>query len=76
MAVLEPLHARARDLDIRIIESNDFHDRFWIADRERGLIIGTSLNQIGTRKFFVDELSQSDVAAVLAEEDTIIGQDV
>ena len=28
--------------------SNDFHDRLWIADRERGLFVGTSLNGIGS----------------------------
>ncbi|TFD12858.1 hypothetical protein E3T35_06105 [Cryobacterium sp. TMT1-2-2] len=72
-AVLEHLHAQGRDLEVNVVESNDFHDRFWIADRKRGLIIGTSLNKIGSRIFFVDELSQSDVAAVLAEVDTIVG---
>jgi hypothetical protein len=29
--------------------TNVFHDRFWIADEERGLFIGTSLNGIGHR---------------------------
>jgi hypothetical protein len=72
-AVLEHLHAQGRDLEVNVVESNDFHDRFWIADRKRGLIIGTSLNKIGSRIFFVDELSQSDIAAVLAEMDAIVG---
>lgn len=73
-AVLDQLHARDQDLDITVVESHDFHDRFWIADRVRGLIVGTSLNKIGSRIFFVDELSKSDVAAVLAEVDEIIGR--
>jgi len=72
-AVLEQLHARNQDLDISIVEADDFHDRFWIADRDRGLIIGTSLNKIGSRIFFVDELSQSDVVAVLTELNVIVG---
>ena len=72
-AVLEHLHAHGRNLEVNVVESNDFHDRFWIADRERGLILGTSLNKIGSRIFFVDELRQSDVAAVLAELDAIVG---
>lgn len=57
-----------------MVESNDFHDRFWIADRARGLVIGTSLNKIGSRIFFVDQLSGSDVKAVLAEADPIIAR--
>jgi hypothetical protein len=74
MAVLDQLHARGLDLDITVVESHDFHDRFWIADRARGLVVGTSLNKIGSRIFFVDELSKSDVAAVLAEMDAIVGR--
>jgi hypothetical protein len=73
-AVLDQLHARGQDLDITVVESHDFHDRFWIADRARGLVVGTSLNKIGSRIFFVDELSESDVAAVLAEVDAIVGR--
>lgn len=72
-AVLEELRARGEDLRISVVESEDFHDRFWIADRARGLVIGTSLNKIGGRIFFVDELSKKDVAAVLFEVDSIIG---
>lgn len=71
-AVEAELHSRAQDLTISVVESEDFHDRFWIADRARGLIVGTSLNKIGSRIFFVDELSDSDVAAVLAEVDLIL----
>ncbi|MCX8452806.1 hypothetical protein [Paenarthrobacter ureafaciens] len=73
-AVLDQLHARGQDLDITVVESPDFHDRFWIADRTRGLVVGTSLNKIGSRIFFVDELGKSDVAAVLAEVDAIVGR--
>lgn len=74
-AVVDQLHALGHELDINVVESDAFHDRFWIADQERGLIIGASLNKIGRRIFFVDELSRSDVAAVLAEVDAIIGAD-
>lgn len=66
-AVEAELRARCPDLTISVIHSGDFHDRFWIADRTRGLVIGTSLNKIGSRIFFVDELSETDVDAVLAE---------
>lgn len=73
-AVLEQLHARGQHLDITVMESQDFHDRFWIADRARGLVVGTSLNKIGSRIFFVDELSESDVADVVSEVDAIVGR--
>lgn len=70
-AVVDQLNSRGRDLEITVAESDDFHDRFWIADRTRGLVIGTSLNKIGSRIFFVDNLSDSDVKAVLTEADAI-----
>lgn len=71
-AVEAELHARVQDLTISVVESDDFHDRFWIADRARGLVIGTSLNKIGRRIFFVDELSDTDVATILVEVDLIL----
>ncbi len=52
---------------INLVESDDFHDRFWIADRARGIILGSSLNKI----FFIDALSKRDVQAVLEELDQI-----
>lgn len=70
-AVEAALHARCQDLKFSVVKSDDFHDRFWIADRERGLVVGTSLNKIGRRIFFVDELSKADVAAVLLEVDLV-----
>ncbi|UBH25198.1 hypothetical protein KW076_03130 [Micrococcus porci] len=71
-AVLDRL-AAARDVtDIRVVESKDFHDRFWIADRCRGVIMGTSLYKIGRKIFFMDTLSESDIAAVLAEADATL----
>ncbi|WP_341953635.1 hypothetical protein [Salinibacterium sp. TMP30] len=71
-AVEAVLYGRGQELTISVVESEDFHDRFWIADRARGLVIGTSLNKIGRRIFFVDELSEADVAAVLDEVDLIL----
>lgn len=70
-AVEAELHKRMNDLTISVIESSDFHDRFWIADRSRGLIVGTSLNKIGGKIFFVDELSEEDLRAVLDEVDKL-----
>jgi hypothetical protein len=46
--------------------SNDFHDRFWIADRERGLFVGTSLNGIGVRYALADYMQPDDVKKIVA----------
>lgn len=72
-AVLARLVAAGDDTDVRVVESKDFHDRFWIADRCRGVIMGTSLYKIGRKIFFIDSLSNGDVAAVLKEADATMG---
>jgi hypothetical protein len=46
--------------------SNTFHDRFWIADRQRGLFIGTSLNGIGLRYALADYMHENDVRDIVA----------
>lgn len=71
-AVEAELRGREPGLRLSVVESEDFHDRFWIADRARGLIVGASLNKIGRRIFFVDELSDTDVVAVLSEVDRLL----
>lgn len=45
--------------------SDDFHDRFWIADRNHGVVVGASFNGLGGKIFLVDELKGSDVVAVI-----------
>ncbi len=45
--------------------TRDFHDRFWIADEARGLIVGTSLNGIGKRYSVVDNLSDEDTKEIV-----------
>ncbi|NYI71912.1 hypothetical protein GGQ54_002472 [Naumannella cuiyingiana] len=71
-AVLAELAAKRADTDVQVVQSKDFHDRFWIADRSRGAIIGTSLYKIGRKIFFIDALSERDVAAVLRETDAAL----
>lgn len=66
-AVLAELNATKPNLKTRVVKSDDFHDRFWIADRSRGVIVGSSLNKIGSKIFFIDSLSSSDVASVVRE---------
>jgi hypothetical protein len=46
--------------------SENFHDRFWIADRGRGLFLGTSLNGLGSRYALVDKLAHDDVQEIVA----------
>lgn len=66
-AVLAELISTQPTLRTRVVKSDDFHDRFWIADRSRGVIVGSSLNKIGSKIFFIDSLSSNDVATVVRE---------
>jgi hypothetical protein len=45
--------------------SEKFHDRFWLADGARGLVVGTSLNGLGKRYALVDFMQPSDVRDVV-----------
>lgn len=59
------------DLNPKIIVvhkmTNDFHDRYWIADEVRGLFIGTSLNGIGRKYALVDFMKDEDTAIIMKE---------
>jgi hypothetical protein len=48
-------------------ETEDFHDRFWIVDRARGMFVGTSLNGIGKKYALTDYLKEEDVATIVRE---------
>ena len=65
LALLKP------GVSLMIRESEDFHDRFWIAEKSRGVVVGASLNGLGSRLFFIDELDAEDVAAILKVLETI-----
>lgn len=54
-------------VSISITRTEHFHDRFWIADRSKGVVIGTSLNGLGGRVFFMDTLSGADVGFLVHE---------
>ena len=45
--------------------STQFHDRFWLADLDRGLLVGTSLNGLGNRYALVDRMRSSDVQEIV-----------
>jgi hypothetical protein len=55
--------------------SESFHDRFWIADRARGLFVGASLNGLGRRYALVDKLAADDVREIVAalESEGLLG---
>lgn len=55
------------DVSISAKQTNHFHDRFWIADRSKGVVVGTSLTGIGKRVCFIDALSATDVGSVVDE---------
>lgn len=49
--------------------SDDFHDRFWLADRSRGLFLGASLNGLGKRYALADYIVPNDVLEIIAALD-------
>jgi len=59
------LHASNPGLVVNHYSDSDFHDRFWIADETRGMVVGTSLNGVGKRFALLDGLSQDDTADIV-----------
>ena len=47
--------------------TNDFHDRFCIADEVKALFIGTSLNGIGRKYALADFMEDEDTATIVKE---------
>ena len=45
--------------------TEDFHDRFWIADEKSGIFVGTSLNGVGLRYAVTDFLAGWDVLDIV-----------
>jgi hypothetical protein len=59
------VRGRSHNCDVVLRLSDDFHDRFWIADRDRGLFVGTSPNGLGVRYALADYLESGDVIEVV-----------
>lgn len=53
------------ELSVVCKTTKEFHDRFWIIDRTKGLFIGTSLNGIGKRYALVDIIRDKDTEDLL-----------
>jgi hypothetical protein len=45
--------------------TRDFHDRFWIVDRSKGLFVGTSINGIGKKYALVDVIRNNDIIEIV-----------
>ena len=78
--ITKPDHDRALYKDIKSVlidlnpeinvvhkMTNDFHDRYWIADEVKGLFIGTSLNGIGRKYELTDFMKDEDTAIIVKE---------
>lgn len=53
--------------EIEVKYSGDFHDRFWIANRQNGFYTGTSFNGIGKRISLINLLSDNDISEIIEE---------
>ncbi len=54
-------------ITMQIKHTNDFHDRFWIANRKKGFYTGTSFNGVGKRISLINMLSDNDVTEIIDE---------
>ena len=61
------IHKKKLTQDIKIIWNDDFHDRFWIADRKKGFYTGTSINGLGKRITLINLLSKDEVKIIIDE---------
>lgn len=50
---------------IKVVYSKDFHDRFWISDRKKGIYTGTSLNGIGKKISLINYIPDNDVTEII-----------
>lgn len=60
--ILSALNSTIR---VHSINTDEFHDRYWIdPENNKGIVIGTSLNGLGKKIALIDSLSEADVAKV------------
>lgn len=66
--ILSGLHSLKPGLNIIHKTSHNYHDRYWISgNREKGIVMGTSLNGLGNKFALVDRLNVSDVRSIVAD---------
>ena len=53
--------------NVDVIFDSDFHDRFWFINNKKAFFVGTSLNTIGNKHFFVQDtyFKSKDVKVLL-----------
>lgn len=62
------LKAKKPTLNIIHKQHNDYHDRYWISGaREKGIVMGTSLNSLGNKVALLDRLNTTDVRNIITE---------
>lgn len=62
------LKAKKATLNIIHKQHNDYHDRYWISGaREKGIVMGTSLNSLGNKVALLDRLNATDVKSIITE---------
>ena len=49
-------------ISVKHSKNESFHDRYWIADDQRGIFVGTSLNGLGNRYALIDNIRDLDKA--------------
>jgi hypothetical protein len=66
-AIIEGIALRASNAGVELTDNDTdlFHDRVWIADRSRGLVVGTSFGGLGNRAAFLLQLPEFDLRHVL-----------
>ncbi|HDR9508892.1 TPA: hypothetical protein QDC03_007958 [Burkholderia cepacia] len=61
LAMHSILQELAPEVLIGDVVTDEFHDRFWVdAEKNAGIVMGTSLNGIGKKIALIDHLSESD----------------
>lgn len=58
-------------VDIELVDSDKFHDRFWIFNRRKGFLCGTSLNGIGKKFSLIAMLEEDDVKSIIDTVDSM-----
>ncbi|KAA1284802.1 hypothetical protein [Alcaligenes faecalis] len=71
-AMHEILERLAPTITIKTVETEEFHDRFWIdSDASKGLVMGTSLNGVTKKIALIDHLKREDVKQIIALANSI-----
>lgn len=66
--IIATLQAKKTTINIIHKQHNDYHDRYWVSGaREKGVVMGTSLNSLGNKLALLDRLNTTDVRSIITE---------